>query len=186
MAFAGNLMNDVEFTETKAEEKETKAESDKEKKEDTNKEMTFEEKLITNTKADKATLEDGILTLVFNGDASLSDNTIVTTHAHSTFEALGEAFKNDSVDEVIVKIEANFIDDKGNENRNEALEYIYARDTFEELNFDKFLELTAGEEWRILNESDVYFIHPGIYENIKPEYKRNLENGSAKVPLVEE
>lgn len=178
---------ETEEVSAEVEGKEEKKEEKKEKpKKEPKKELTLEERMEKETNADKVTFKDGILELTFNGDASWSENTIVGTHTYSAFESINEGFKDDKVNEVSIIIEATFMDNKGNESKNSALEFIYTRETFEELNYDNFLSLAVGEEWRILNESDVYFIHPGIFNNIKDEYKNNLPNGNSKVPLVED
>ncbi|WYU50344.1 hypothetical protein MHH67_13255 [Bacillus sp. FSL K6-0047] len=149
-------------------------------------ELSLEETILANTKAEEVNLENGILELTIDGSTMFSENTIVTSHAYFAFEAISEGFKFDEVDEVLVSIIAPFYDNKGNENMNTALELAYTRDTFNELDYENFLKLASGQEWRILNESDLYYIHRAIYDNIDQEYKDNLINGISKFPEIEE
>lgn len=174
--------------EEKAEEDNTKetAEETVEEVENQSEELSLEESLLSNTKAEEISLDDGILSLTVDGSTMFTENTIVTTHTYFALEAINEGFQFDEVNEVLVSIVAPFFDEKGNENMNTALEVAYTRDTFNELNYDNFLKLASGQEWRILNESDLYYIHRAIYDNIDQEYKDNLTDGISKFPEVEE
>lgn len=82
--------------------------------------------------------------------------------------------ENEEVESILVLIIADFMDNKGNEEEGFAITYRYSRETFNELNYDNFKQMSLGEEWRILNESDGYFIHPAIRSKLKSKYTDNL------------
>lgn len=188
----------------KAAEAEKAAEDEKQKEEELKKEKDVEveeEKKVNeeerkpnktidvaikedNKNIDNAILKDGILTLERDPGTVWSENSLFHT-VYDLFEALPIAFKDEAVDEVQVLIKTPMVDAKGNEETETVIEYIYARDSFEELNYEKFANMAYGQQWRILNESDVYIIHPGIYKNLKEKIKENLVNGPSKFPLVE-
>ncbi len=141
----------------------------------------------TDSRIEEATLnEDGILTILLNASSSLGPNSVATTHIYWSFEAMHEAFKDDSVEEVNVIIQALLIDNQGNEDYENVVTYAYTRDDFNELDYDNFLRLASGEEWRILNEAYAYFMHPAVHNEVDSDYQNSLSNGNSKVPLVEE
>ena len=155
---------------------------EKPKKEDDNR--TTVERLQDDDGVDKVSLNDGILTIEKQPGGLWDENSLFHS-VYDLFEVMNDAFKDESIDEVEVKIQTKMTDAKGNESLDAVIEYLYTRESFEELNYDNFTNMAFSEQWRILNESDLYTIHPGIYKNLKDKYTDNLPNGAAKLPPVE-
>lgn len=172
----------------KAKEDKKKVEKDKkeEKKEKPKKDTkNIAEKIQKeNDDVDKATIKDGVLRLESVGKTTFSENTLFHS-VYDLFEATHEGFLDDSVKEVEVILTTTMVDQKGNESEEPVINYTYTRESFEELNYDKFSNMAFGQQWRVLNESDAYFIHPGIYINLKDKYTDNLSHGKSKVRSLE-
>lgn len=168
------------------EEEEKKIAKKKQAEKEAEKNLPIDKKLVKNNDhVDEAAIDDkGFLTISQNATAAWSENSIVTIHTYWMFEAMNEGFKDPSVNEVEASIKTNVIDNKGNSSLKEVASFLYARETFEELNYEGFLTLASGQEWRIYNESDVYQLYPVIFNNIKEDYKDNLVSGISKYPLV--
>lgn len=165
---------------------EKKVNEEKSEAKEIEKHLSIDKKLIKNNNhVDEATIDDkGFLTISYKATAAWSENSIVTTYTYWMFEALNEGFKDPSVNEVEASIKTKVTDNKGNSSVKEVASFLYTRETFEELNYDGFLYLASGQEWRIYNEADVYFIYPVIYNNIKEDFKKNLVSGTSKVPPI--
>lgn len=148
--------------------------------------LPIDERLvIKDNNVDRAELsENGVLTLVNEATSIWSENSLVTSYTYMLFESMHEAFKDPAVNEVGVSLETNMTDTKGNTSLVEVIKFLYTREDFEELNYEGFLNIAGGQEWRIYNESSLYHIHPGIYKNIKEDYKKNLLHGMSKFPPV--
>lgn len=191
----GGIGNLFGLNETK-QERDEKQEVTKEEKEEKAKEKEEEEKKEEARKADrtidefiqeedsnvdKATLKDGVLILEKEPSSSWNENTLVKNNVYQMFESMNEGFKDEDVKKVEIKVHALMIDEKGNEEDEPVIEYEYDRESFEELNYDNFIKLAVSESWRILNESDAYLIHPGIYKDVKQDYKQNLKHNGIKI-----
>ncbi len=124
--------------------------------------------------------DEGMLIIKIDADGSFSENTLVTNQAYKILEIMKLAFSDDEVLTVDAVVRVTMADNKGNESLSDAVNVVYTRDSFEELNYDEFSKLARTEEWRVYNESDEYLINPGIYEKLKNEIKNNLTNGSSK------
>lgn len=159
-----------------------KQKKDEEKEKERLANRSIDQKLTEdNEDVDTATLsEDGILTLEQEAKSYWDETAILEQNVYSLFEAAVEGFRDPSVNEVKMVITTGMVDNKGNESLEDIVKYNYTKSSFEELNLKKFLELSYSQTWRILNESDTYWIHPGIYKNIKAEYTKNLPYGLAK------
>lgn len=129
---------------------------------------------------DKAALENGVLTLEKESGTIWSENSLFFS-VYDLFESAKVAFGDDSIDEVNAIVNTLMVDTKGNESIEPAISFTYTRDSFEELNYDNFSNMAYSQQWRILNESDSYSIHPGIYKNLKDDYTSNLSYGTSKV-----
>lgn len=174
----------TEQEETEDEEQEESKVKDEKVEEESNDDRTIVEIIEEDYDIDKATIKEGLLTIEKDPGTIWDENSLFYT-VYDLFEIMHEAFKDDSIDEVEAKVLTTMIDNKGNESVDAVIEYIYTRETFEELNYDNFSNMAYGEQWRILNESDLYMIHPGIYNNLKDKYKDNLIHGTSKFPPVE-
>lgn len=170
-----------EAKEKEKKEREAKQKAEKEAKEKEKKKAggkakrTITEALEEdNENVDKATLKDGELTLIGEGKTTFSENTLFLS-VYDMFEAMHEGFKDKNVDVVYVELTTTMIDQKGNESVEPVIKYNYSRKSFEELNYDNFANMAYGQQWRILQEADYYYIHPGIYKNLKDKYKENLK-----------
>lgn len=161
------------------EEKENKEKDDKEKKEKKKtkdkkpKRTTAEAIQEDSNNVDKATFEDGEMTLQFEPGTLWDENSFMGV-VHDMFKDVKVAFDDKEVKSVLVMIDTAMIDEKGNEEVKPVVTYRYTREGFEELNYDNFIDMALIEEWRILNEADSYFIHPGIRKNLKDKYIQNL------------
>lgn len=195
IGFINGLMNPYDEEEHKAEaeqqeaeekaEAEKKAKEEKEAKEKEEEEKKKEEERLKNRDTDEAIeednddvvnaeLSDGELTLTYEPVTMWSENSLFNV-VYDAFEITHDAFEHDDVDSVVNIIKVEMVDEKGNEELKDVINYRYTRSDFEELNYDKFKEMAFGQQWRILNEADGYFIHPGIRANLKDEYTNNLK-----------
>ncbi|MEI3611616.1 hypothetical protein [Pseudogracilibacillus sp. SO30301A] len=151
-------------------EEKTKKEEKKKAEEERKSNRTVDEAIEEdNDNVDKATLKDGTLTLVGEGKTTFSENTLFMS-VYDMFEAMHEGFKDENVKEVYIELTTTMVDQKGNESVEPVIKYNYSRESFEELNYDNFSDMAYSEEWRILTEADYYYIHPGIYKNLKDKY----------------
>lgn len=140
------------------EKEETKTEPDEEKDE---KEQSEDDKEVDTDDIKSSELFEGELTLTYEPGTLWSENSFFRV-VHSSFKDVEQAFDDKEVDSVVVMIYALMTDEKGNEESKPVITYRYTRDDFNELNYDKFIDMSVGEEWRILNEAEAYFINPGI------------------------
>lgn len=124
--------------------------------------------------------DEGMLIIKIDADGSFSENTLVTNQAYKILEIMKLAFSDDEVQTIDAVVRVTMADNKGNESFNDAVNIVYTRDNFEELNYDEFNKLARSEEWRIYNESDEYLINPDIYEALKDDLKNNLFDGNSK------
>src|SRR5699024_322783 len=194
IGFINGLMNPYDEEEHKAEaeqqeaeekaEAEKKAKEEKEAKEKEEEEKKKEEERLKNRDTDEAIeedkddvvnaeLSDGELTLTDEPGTMWSENSLFYV-VYDAFEITHDAFEHDDVDSVVNIIKVEMTDQKGNEELKDVINYRYTRSDFEELNYENFKEMAFGQQWRILNEADGYFIHPGIRVNLKDEYTNNL------------
>lgn len=161
----------------KQEEQQKKEEA---KEEERKKNRNIDDKIQEDNKnVDSASVTDGVLQLKSEGKTTFSENTLFHS-VYDLFEAMHDGFEDEGVDKVEVILTTTMVDSKGNESDDEVITYEYSRKSFEELNYDKFANMAFGQQWRILNESDAYWIHPGIYKNLKDEYTGNLTHGISK------
>src|SRR5699024_2233266 len=160
--------------EKKAEEEKKQAEEEKKKEEERLKNRDTDEAIEEdNDDVVKAELSDGELTLTYEPSTMWSENSLFHV-VYDAFEITHDAFEHDDVDSVVNIIKVEMTDQKGNEELKDVINYRYTRSDFEELNYENFKEMAFGQQWRILNEADGYFIHPGIRVNLKDEYTNNL------------
>src|SRR5690625_726286 len=159
-----------EKAEKEKSEKE-KAEKEKTKKEN---EKSIDEKIKKYDVVEEAEMDNGELILTYEPGMGWSENSLFYT-VYDSFEVTNQAFKDDSVDSVLNLIQGVMVDQKGNEELKDMITYRYTRSDFEELNYSKFKEMAFGQQWRILNEAEGYFIHPGIRVNLKEKYTDNLK-----------
>src|SRR5690625_3840491 len=159
-----------EKAEKEKSEKE-KAEKEKTKKEN---EKRIDEKIKKYDVVEEAEMDNGELILTYEPGMGWSENSLFYT-VYDSFEVTNQAFKDDSVDSVLNLIQGVMVDQKGNEELKDMITYRYTRSDFEELNYSKFKEMAFGQQWRILNEAEGYFIHPGIRINLKEKYTDNLK-----------
>lgn len=166
-------------------EEEEKAEKEKSEKKEKEEAKKKEEERLANRDIDEALeedndivksaeLNDGELTLTYEPGTVWSENSFFNT-VYDSFEIVSDAFKDEGVDSVLTIIKAEMTDEKGNEELEDIINYRYTRADFDELNYDNFKEMALGQQWRILNEADGYFIHPGIRANLKDKYTDNLK-----------
>src|SRR5690625_2561746 len=140
-----------------------KAEKEKAKKENS---KSIDEKIKKYDVVEEAEMDNGELILTYEPGMGWSENSLFLT-VYDSFEVTNQAFKDDSVDSVLNLIQGVMVDQKGNEELKDMITYRYTRSDFEELNYSKFKEMAFGQQWRILNEAEGYFIHPGIRVNLK-------------------
>lgn len=170
--------------EDKRAKEEEKKKKDEEKKQKAKEKEKKEKERLANRKIDElleqdykdvkeAELYEGELTIKTEPGILWDENSFMRV-VYEMFEIVKVGFDDKDVDSVLVMIEANMTDQKGNEELKPVVTYRYGREDFEELNYDNFKEMAFIEEWRILNEADSYFIHPGIRLNLKDKYLQNL------------
>jgi len=148
--------------------------NEKQKEEEPEANRTIDIALVEdNDYISEANLTDGKLTLIADGKTTFSENTLFYS-VYDLFEAMHDGFQDENVNEVYVELMVTMIDSKGNESIEPVIKYNYDRETFEELNYENFTNMAYSEEWRILREANYYYIHPGIYKNLKSKYKDNL------------
>lgn len=165
----------AENKEQKMAEKEAKEKEEAEKKEKERKaNRSIAEALEEDSNnVDEASMNGDELTLKHNPGTVWSENSFMAT-VYDMFEDVKTAFDDEDINSVIAIIETTMTDEKGNESLEPIIKYDYSRDSFEELNYENFTNMAYSEEWRILREADYYYIHPGIYKNLKDKYKDHL------------
>lgn len=170
----GSLLEDEEQNADPEEEAGVNRKQDEmiEKEEQEDESEESEEK--TESKFEHTDFIEGEQTIEIHPGVLWSENSYFKV-VYDALDEIKQTFdENEEVDSVRVLIIADFMDSKGNEEEGYAITFRYSRDTFNELNFDNFKEMALGEEWRILNESDGYFIHQAIRSKLKPKYTDNL------------
>lgn len=166
--------NQNEKNEQKAEEEKT------DKPEESKKEETVVDKIKKSSNADNVTLENGVLTIEDEVTTFWNETSILKNNVYNMFSEFDKGFADESVNKINVVLSTVMIDQKGNESLDEIIKFEYSREDFEELNFKNFLNMASSQTWRILNESNSYWIHPGIFKNVDDEYKQNLTYGMVK------
>src|SRR5699024_10982265 len=151
--------------ERKSRERESRKRKVREREGRRRKEKSSEEKIKKYDVVEEAEMDNGELILTYEPGMGWSENSLFYT-VYDSFEVTNQAFKDDSVDSVLNLIQGVMVDQKGNEELKDMITYRYTRSDFEELNYSKFKEMAFGQQWRILNEADGYFIHPGIRVNL--------------------
>jgi len=155
-----------------------KAEKEKVKKEKAEKEKknakSVDQRMKKYDVVEDAEMDNGELILTYEPGMGWSENSLFFT-VYDSFEVTNQAFKDDSVESVLNLIQGVMVDQKGNEELKDMITYRYYRADFDELNYSKFKDMAFGQQWRILNEADGYFIHPGIRVNLKEKYTDNLK-----------
>lgn len=166
----------------KQEDKKGDEKKEEDKKEEKNETKNIDEKMKEEYKdIEKTTFKDGNLQVEKDVTSFWDETSILKHDVLTMFETLPTAFEEQKVNSVTVILHTEMIDNKGNTQMEPIIEYEYSRSSFEELNYDKFLYMATSETWRILNESDAYSIHPGIYKNVKDDYKNNLHHSMTKI-----
>src|SRR5690625_3553000 len=155
-------------------EKAEKEKAEKKKAEEEKKAKSVDQRMKKYDVVEDAEMDNGELILTYEPGIGWSENSLFLT-VYDSFEVTNQAFKDDSVDSVLNLIKANMVDEKGNEEIEDVITYRYTRSDFEELNYGKFKDMAFGQQWRILNEAEGYFIHPGIRVNLKDKYTDNLK-----------
>ena len=147
-------VEDIEVTEEKEEPEEQTEES--------------------NNRFEYTELYEGEQTIEINPGTVWSENSFFNVVYDSLDEIKRTLDENEEVNSVLVMINTELIDNKGNEEERAVITFRYSRETFNELNYENFKKISLGEEWRILNESDGYFIHQAIRSKLKSKYTDNL------------
>lgn len=142
---------------------------------------TIDEVLSDENDVDRTSFESGTLRLERDVTSFWDETSILKQDVLRMFELLPKAFEDDEVERVRVVLNTEMVDQKGNAEMESVIYYEYTREHFEELDYDNFLWMATSETWRILNESTSYEIHPGIYKNVKDDYKNNLRYGLSKI-----
>lgn len=178
-----NKVDDTKKVDVKkAEPKKKDKKEEKPKKEEKEPlEQIKEKNYITSLELDK----DNVVNVEIDAKNSLTVNFIIDK-AVDILEDMETAFKDDKVTGYYAMVNMEMVDNKGNEREEEGFNLYYSREDFEELNYDKFSELSYSEPWRIFNESTSYLIHPVLFKEMKKEYKKNLIKGNNKPNYVEE
>lgn len=172
--------------EKRQDQKENKTNNETKEKESESKTHDEAETLESNLKEKNKNIiesnlyDEGMLIIKLNADGTFNENTLVTNQAYNILELMDIAFSNDDVETVDVVVRVTMVDNKGNESTSDAINIVYKRSTFEELNYSNFVETARSEEWRIYNESDEYLINPNIYANLNEDIKDNMVSGNAK------
>ncbi|MFD6439364.1 hypothetical protein ACFWDG_06030 [Peribacillus sp. NPDC060186] len=130
---------------------------------------------------DKVEIKDGAVKVSFSADKTYWDETdIVSSTARQGLPLMEMLFKNKDVKTVEIVAPTNMLDDKGNEEVSEVVKVKWDRATSEEINYENFGDMLYADFTRFYNESDSYFIHPGVFGKIKEKHLVNFENGAIK------
>lgn len=159
--------------ESKEKDEEEKPKEDKEEKKETEDKEEEKKEKEKSEKIKETDFYDGELTMVYEPGTLWDENSFFRI-VYDSFADVKDAFEDDEVDSVVVMINALMTDEKGNEDMKPVITYRYTREGFDELNYEKFYDMAMVEEWRILNESESYFINPGIRNKLKDKYTENL------------
>src|SRR5699024_5356811 len=155
----------------KKEKEEAKEKKKKEKKDNRPVEEAVVEDFGDVTDAD---LVDGELTIDFEPGTMWNEDSMIKKAANY-LEVVKAVFDfDDDIDSTLIQMNVEMVDEKGNEDMRSVINYRYPREDFNELNYDKFTTLALGEPYRVLQQAESYYIHPGIFTELSDEYKHEL------------
>lgn len=127
--------------------------------------------------------EPGFLEVIHVTQTADKD-TIAMEDVYGVFGDFKEAFDSPEV----TGVKATIVNEGKNAEGEHVVEnmviLVYSKETFENLDFDSFLKTSKGEEWRIYNESDEYYLYPAIFRNVDESFLDNLTSGVSKVPPI--
>lgn len=173
----------TDSSEQKIEKKDTKEEK-KEPKKEKKKKITFENakdsKSLTdllievNDLVEKVELEDNIAIITYSEYTTWSETSAYKDFAKDSSYIMNKLQDNDNIDGIGFVQMMEMMDEKGNESVKETIVTYYEKDNYDEINFGNFtgnLYLDASNFYKI---SDGYWIHPGIFMNVKDDALNGL------------
>src|SRR5699024_755545 len=180
----------VEQEEKEEAEAQKKAEKEaKEKEEEERKQQEEEAKKLEEEKAnrdvdvaveddfedvDSAELNDGELTINILPGTTWSENSLITKAAENINKVNAALDFDEDLKSVTIILKGEMMDEKGNEELKDVVTYRYTREDLDEVDYDNFKDFAIIEPYKILNQAESYFIHPGILTELKDEYRHNL------------
>lgn len=124
---------------------------------------------------------DGSVVVTFKDDITYWDENDFVKRSANTGVALMEyIFKNPDVKSVNIVTPTTMTDSKGNESLDNVIKVTWDRELSDSVNYKNFKDMVLVEYPRYYNEAVTYYIHPGIYKNIKSDMKDLFVTGSVK------
>ncbi|NYV67086.1 hypothetical protein HYI36_17585 [Bacillus sp. Gen3] len=134
-----------------------------------------------NKNVDKVEVTNGDVKIYFDPERTYWDETdIARLTAIEGLNLIEMVFKNNKTTSVQVIAPTKMVDSKGNETVQEVVKAKWNKQLNDEVNYKKFRDMVMAEFPRFYNESSTYYIHPGVFSNIKDKYLNAFEGGSQK------
>lgn len=135
-----------------------------------------------NINIDNVEVNDNKVTITFKEDLLVWDDTsFVKDAATRGISIMEKVFANKQVNEVTIIVPTKMYDNKGNESIENVIEITWNRQLSDEINYANFNDLVWSDPIRFYNVANSYYIHPGVFQNIKDEYLTRFENGFNKL-----
>lgn len=127
---------------------------------------------ITNIESTK--FEDGTITMSYKKDSVLTEKSAVSSFAIDSSKVMTEISKNPNIKKMKFELPVTFMDDNANENVKNALEAEITKETYDQLNYEKWKDLVLLDYTKFYNKADSYWIHPSFLNKLNEEDRVNL------------
>lgn len=116
-----------------------------------------------------------------------SENTLIKGFAQNSAELLSH-FKKTDYQQIIFVRPVKMEDSRGNSSYDNSLVVLYEATNFKSINYKNWLNNLSNLAYNFFNESNAYYIHPGIYKNITDDDFAQLETlkDDSSYPLFEQ
>lgn len=126
---------------------------------------------------DTASFIDGVLRVETKGEMTVWDeNDFVTKYPREYFDIFWSGIFIEGVKEVEVVSYAIMNDVKGNSKRDEAINMTWSKETVANAEYENFKGISISRPENIYKTSKEYYIHLGIYKDVKDETKEKIRS----------
>lgn len=130
---------------------------------------------------DKVEIKDGKVTVNFSTDKTYWDETdIASSTARQGVTLMEMLFKNADVKSVELVTPTSMMDETGNEKVVDVVKVTWDRAISDEVNYANFSDMMYVEFPRFYNVATSYYIHPGVFNNIKSDELPLFKTGFQK------
>jgi len=121
----------------------------------------------------KTTVSDGTIQIEYKPAEGLDETMLVKEAIGTDLDSMKMLFQNKQVAKVDMITMVDMADQYGNTSASKGVELVYDRSTADKIDWTGFENRALTDPANALNLSNSYFIHPGIYKNLKID---NLDN----------